>query len=114
MRDHNYFVYIITNQFRTTLYTGMTNDLEVRMKQHYENIATGKVFAGQFRCCYLLYFERFSNVNHAIEREKQIKKYRREKKERLINKSNFDWSFLNKPETGELDYDAIDEFLGEK
>ena len=96
MWNHNYFVYIITNPARTVLYTGVTNDLEVRLLQHYQNRGKRKTFAGRFYCYDLIYYERFSNINHAIEREKQIKKWRREKKVRLINELNPKWKTLNR------------------
>ena len=59
MKDHNYFVYIITNPRKTVLYTGMTNDLSVRVQQHYENRGNKKTFAGRYYCYKLLYFEMF-------------------------------------------------------
>jgi putative endonuclease len=95
MSSHNYFVYIITNPKRTTLYVGVTNDLHTRIQQHYENRGNHKSFAGRYYCYFLIYYERFSNINHAIEREKQIKKWRREKKEKLINSLNPKWEFID-------------------
>jgi putative endonuclease len=95
MKDHNYFVYIITNPARTVLYVGVTNNLRRRIQEHYEQRGRQKTFAGRYFCFNLVYFERFSYPNHAISREKEIKKWRREKKDALINSFNPEWRFLN-------------------
>lgn len=93
---HNYFVYITTNKLKTVLYTGMTNDLRTRMKQHKEDSFTEKKsFAGKYNCFNLIYWERFQYVTHAIEREKEIKGWKRNKKELLIGSINPEWKFLN-------------------
>ncbi|WP_341350794.1 GIY-YIG nuclease family protein [Sabulibacter ruber] len=56
MKQHNYFVYIICNPGKTVLYTGVTNDLEVRLQQHKENRGRPETFAGKYYClsCYTL------------------------------------------------------------
>ncbi len=95
MKYHNYFTYIITNSKRTVIYTGMTNNLEQRLTEHYINGGNKKSFAGKYNCYYLIYFERFQYVNQAIAREKQIKGWIREKKIALINSENSEWKFLN-------------------
>lgn len=95
MRDHNYFVYITTNPTRSVLYVGVTNDLSVRIQQHYENRGNVESFAGRYYCYNLIYYERFQYINDAIAREKEIKKWRREKKEVLINSMNPKWDFLD-------------------
>ncbi len=95
MRDHNYFVYIITNPARTVLYVGITNDLAVRLHQHFKERGKQKTFAGRYFCFNLIYYEHYTYINHAIDREKEIKKWRREKKEALINAINPEWKFLN-------------------
>ena len=69
----NYFIYITTNPNKTILYTVITNDLFTRMKQHFENKGNRKTFAGRYYCYNLIYFERFGDINMAIEREKEIK-----------------------------------------
>jgi putative endonuclease len=91
----NYFVYIITNTKKKTLYTGMTNDLEQRIVEHYLSRGNRSTFAGRYYCYYLLYFERFPTPSMAIEREKEIKDWRRSMKEQLINDFNPEWKFLN-------------------
>jgi putative endonuclease len=90
----NYFTYITTNPDKSTLYVGMTNDLERRMKEHFENRGDPKTFAGRYFCYNLVYWERHEIPTHAIEREKEIKKWRREKKEELINSLNPEWNTL--------------------
>jgi putative endonuclease len=88
-------VYITTNFDKTTLYVGVTNDLPTRLSQHYENRGKANTFAGKYFCHQLVYWERHAEINHAIEREKEIKKWRREKKEALIHSINPEWRFLN-------------------
>ena len=96
MRHHNYFVYITTNPEKTVLYTGVTNDLERRLEEHHEdNIGLKKTFAGKYFCYNLIYYEYYGHIQWAIGREKQIKGMSRKKKEKLIEKFNPDWRFLN-------------------
>ncbi|MFT4834019.1 MAG: putative endonuclease [Marinoscillum sp.] len=73
----------------------MTNDLEQRLVEHFLNRGNNKTFAGKYYCYQLLYFEKFNSSMHAIEREKEIKDWRRELKVELIASSNPDWRFLN-------------------
>ena len=96
MSNHNYFIYITTNPTKTVLYIGVTNDLNTRLKEHYENRGKPKTFAGKYYCYHLIYWERFQYIEHAIEREKELKKWSRIKKEHLINSFNPEWAFLNK------------------
>ena len=92
-RQHNYFVYMMTNKHKNVLYIGVTNDLERRVYEH----KTGqfKGYTNKYNCHYLIYYEHFSHIDHAIDREKEIKKWRREKKDKLISSFNPDWHFLN-------------------
>ena len=76
------------------LYTGVTNDLKVRLLQHYQNKGKSKTFAGKYYCYKLLYFEAYMDINQAIAREKEIKNLSREKKEELIATKNPKWNFL--------------------
>ncbi|MES2836556.1 MAG: GIY-YIG nuclease family protein [Bacteroidota bacterium] len=93
---HNYFVYITTNKAKKVLYTGVTNDLKRRLFEHEEDSKTlKKHFTGRYNCFYLVYFERFQYIEHAIEREKEIKGWLRIKKDNLINEFNIGWLFLN-------------------
>ena len=94
MKSHNYFVYITTNPGKTVLYVGVTNDLTVRLEQHKENRGKPETFAGRYYCYKLLYYERHTYVQHAIEREKELKLLSREQKLELIRKENPHLQFL--------------------
>jgi putative endonuclease len=95
MWNYNFYVYITTNPDRSVLYVGVTNNLSVRLYQHFENKGNNKTFAGKYYCFNLVYYEHFSHIDHAIAREKEIKKWRRQKKVALIVTINPDWRFLN-------------------
>ncbi|MBL7789048.1 MAG: GIY-YIG nuclease family protein [Chitinophagales bacterium] len=90
---HNYYVYILTNYTKTVLYIGVTNDLESRLDQH-KTKSNPNSFIAKYNCCYLVYYERFQYIQHAIEREKELKKWSRVKKNKLIEIMNPSWSFL--------------------
>jgi len=90
----NYFVYITTNPGKTVLYTGVINNLVTRMQQHYENRGNPNSFAGKYYCYRLLFFERYTDINHAIEREKELKQMSRKAKEEIISAFNPNWNFL--------------------
>ena len=94
MATGNYFAYITTNPTKTVLYTGMTNDLYSRIKQHYENRGNPKTFAGKYYCYNLVFFERHGTAMAAIDREKEIKGWSRSKKFKLIRSINPSLSFL--------------------
>jgi putative endonuclease len=76
-----YHVYILANA-SGVLYTGVTNNLERRVAQHKQKLLSG--FTKQYEVVRLVYFEPFGDVRNAISREKQIKRWRREKKLALI------------------------------
>ena len=88
MSKGNYYVYITTNPRKTTLYTGVTNNLKLRLKQHYLNRGNKKTFAGKYHCYKLVYFEYYPDIKQAIAREKEIKDLSREKKWELIVSTN--------------------------
>jgi len=93
---HNYFVYITTNIGKTVLYTGVTNELKNRLFWHKEDAFGRKThFTGKYNAFYLVYYERFQDIEQAILREKQIKGWLRIKKEKLITEFNPEWRFLN-------------------
>lgn len=94
MWNQNYFTYITTNPHKTVLYVGVTNDLERRLTEHYENRGNPETFAGKYYCYNLLYYERHLKMFHAIEREKEIKLMSREDKEKLIKAENQAMLFL--------------------
>ena len=87
--DRQYYVYIITNQNHTVLYTGITNDLNKRIYEHKEKLAKG--FSAKYNLNKLVYFQITEDVVSAISREKQIKGGSRKKKVELINDLNPDW-----------------------
>jgi len=87
-----YFVYIMTNRSQT-LYTGVTNNLIRRVREHKSGI--GSQFTSKYRMDRLVYFERFEDVRNAIEREKQIKSWHRLRKMDFIVSMNPAWRDLS-------------------
>lgn len=83
----SYYVYIMSNQ-SGTLYVGMTNNIKRRVYQHKKHLIPG--FAEKYNIKHLLYVETVSDPLSAIGREKQIKKWRREKKLAIIDSQNPD------------------------
>ena len=83
------YVYIISNKYNTTLYVGVTNDLRRRIHEHKENIIKG--FSSRYNCNKLVWYEELENIKSVIEKEKQMKKWKREYKENLINNMNPEW-----------------------
>ena len=89
MKQHNYYVYILSNWNNKVLYVGMTNNLERRLYEHKNKLIEG--FTKKYNLDKLVYFEHTTDVNNAIRREKEIKKWRREKKNKLIESLNPGW-----------------------
>ena len=81
-----YYVYIITNYEKTTLYTGISSDLVKRIYEHKNKLIEG--FSKKYHLQYLVYYEIHNDVNVAISREKLIKKWKRQWKIDLIKKVN--------------------------
>ena len=92
-REYNFYVYIMASA-SGTLYIGMTNDLIRRIAEHKESKIEG--FSKKYSCNKLVYYEHHKYVYNAIEREKEIKKWRREKKQDLIKLINPHWNDLYK------------------
>ena len=88
-----YYVYIITNQRNTVLYTGITSDLGKRIKEHKDKIVKG--FTKKYNIDKLVYYEVFDSPKEAIFREKQIKAGQRKKKIDLIKKNNLEFKDLS-------------------
>lgn len=86
MPSKQYYVYILSNIARTVLYVGITNDLRRRVWEHKQGVVEG--FTKKYKVCDLLLYEVFNDPESAIEREKQIKSWNRERKEELIKKFN--------------------------
>jgi putative endonuclease len=83
-------IYIMTNKLKTTLYIGVTSDLQIRIKQHKEHYFTNS-FTYKYNLEFCVYYENYFSIEEAIAREKQIKKWNRNKKELLINAVNPHW-----------------------
>jgi putative endonuclease len=101
--ETQYTVYILTNFTKTVLYIGVTNDLEQRIIEHYleKDNPLSNAFTSTYNVFYLVYYEDYNYVNDAIAREKEIKKWRREKQDKLIDTMNPKQNFLNKELFGE-------------
>ncbi|WP_338841907.1 GIY-YIG nuclease family protein [Flavobacterium ginsenosidimutans] len=93
---HTYYIYIITNRHRSTFYIGVTQNLKERLKQHKENIENNiKTFASKYGIEFLVYYEKFTWIQEAIAREKELKGWIRAKKIELIRDFNPTFEFLN-------------------
>ncbi|MFH1719943.1 MAG: GIY-YIG nuclease family protein [Planctomycetota bacterium] len=90
--DKTYYVYIMTNQSRT-LYVGFTNNIRRRVQQHKAGLVEG--FTTHYNIDTLVYVESCADPSSGIAREKQIKRWRRERKLRLIAQENYDWRDLS-------------------
>ncbi len=86
------YVYIMTNNCSSTIYTGVTSNLQQRVLQHRNKTFDG--FTSRYRLTRLVYVEELPTITSAISREKQIKMMSRERKIKLINKYNPDWENL--------------------
>jgi len=86
MLENNYFVYILSNKTNTVLYVGMTNNIIRRLNEHRNKLVCG--FTEKYSVNKLVYFELTNDVNVAIEREKQLKRWSRKKKDELIDSVN--------------------------
>ena len=92
MRERVYYVYILASRIGGTLYIGVTGDLVRRVYQHREKLAKG--FTQKYDVTRLVYFEQFGAIDIAIQREKQLKKWNRTWKVRLIEEKNPNWDDL--------------------
>ena len=93
MRQNNYYIYIMANWNNKVLYVGMTNDLERRVYEHKNKRIEG--FTKKYNVTRLVYYEHTNEINSAILREKQLKKWRRDKKNNLIETLNPEWKDLS-------------------
>jgi putative endonuclease len=84
----SYYIYALTSDNKNTLYIGITNNLERRLFEHKNGLCGG--FTKKYHCVNLLYYEQTSSIESAILREKQIKRWSREKKLVLIKMQNPD------------------------
>jgi putative endonuclease len=89
---HTYYVYILTNAGRNVMYVGVTNNLENRVAEHRDG--KGGAFTRRYRVDTLVYAEEHRYVEEAIAREKEIKGWRRSKKDALVETLNPTWADL--------------------
>ena len=91
-RQHQYYVYMASS-ISKKIYIGVTNNLPRRIYEHKEGLVDG--FTKKYKIKKLVYYEETNDIYSAIEREKQLKKWRREKKIKLIEKDNPKWKDLS-------------------
>ena len=89
----NYYVYIMASGKNGTIYIGMTNNLIRRVAEHKAGVADG--FTKKYNIKNLVYFEHTTDIESALNREKQMKKWKREWKLKLIEKENYSWNDLS-------------------
>jgi putative endonuclease len=88
-----YYVYILTNWNDKVMYVGVTKDLMRRLYEHKNKLIPG--FTSKYNVHKLVYFEETADVLTALAREKEIKKWRREKKNNLVERINPEWKDLS-------------------
>jgi putative endonuclease len=93
MLNKNYYTYVLTNWNNKVMYIGVTNDLTRRLYEHKNKLLDG--FTKKYNLTKLVYFELFFDIKTAINREKEIKKWRREKKNNLVESKNPFWKDLS-------------------
>jgi len=89
----DYYVYILTNWNNKVIYIGVTNNLTRRMFEHKNKLSNG--FTKKYNITKLVYFEATTDIISAIVREKELKKWRREKKNKLVESVNPEWRDLS-------------------
>lgn len=97
---NSYYVYILANKLHSVLYIGVTNDIYRRVAEHRAGLDS---FTKKYGVHHLVYYETYSEVRLAIEREKELKGWNRFKKERLVKESNPHWEDLAKGWHGTLE-----------
>ena len=88
-----YYVYILSNDHKNVIYTGVTNDLVRRVYEHKHHLDKSS-FTSKFNVENLVYFEITTDIDSAIAREKQIKGWNRKRKDKLIETLNPNWNDL--------------------
>jgi len=92
--NKTYYVYLLTNWNNKVLYIGVTNNLQRRLYEHQHKLIKG--FTEKYNLNKLVYFEQTNDIHTAITREKEIKKWRREKKNNLVESKNKTWQDLSR------------------
>ena len=90
---NDYYVYILTNHNNNVMYVGVTNDLVRRVQEHKSELIEG--FTKRYHVHKLVYYEQCTDINAAIAREKQLKGWKRDKKNALVESVNPDWKDLS-------------------
>ena len=90
---NRYFVYILTSNNKRALYIGVTNNIIRRLYEHKNGLVDG--FSKKYNTHNLIYLEESGCIEDALQREKQLKRWSRKKKEDLINSINPDWNDLS-------------------
>ncbi|HKB87431.1 MAG TPA: GIY-YIG nuclease family protein [Ignavibacteriaceae bacterium] len=93
MNLFNYYIYIISNWNNKVIYIGVTNNLERRIFEHKSKLIPG--FSSKYNLNKLVYYEQYVDIREAITREKELKKWKREKKNKLIESTNPEWMDLS-------------------
>ncbi|MCB2198939.1 GIY-YIG nuclease family protein [bacterium] len=88
----SYYVYILTNEYHTTFYTGMTNDIERRIREH--RLGAGSEFVKNYNVYKLVFLQEFQDAKQAIDAEKVLKRSSRQRKINLIAEMNPMWEDL--------------------
>ena len=88
-----YYIYILTNINRNVFYIGVTNNLIKRLHEHKSNIVKG--FSQRYNLKFLIYYEQFTDIRDAIQREKQLKSWHRDWKINLIKSINAEMKDLS-------------------
>ena len=92
--DKTYYVYLLTNWNNKVMYIGVTNNLERRIYEHKNKLIKG--FTEKYNVNKLVHYEQTSDITAAITREKELKHWRREKKNMLVGSTNKEWRDLTK------------------
>jgi putative endonuclease len=92
MKEYHFYVYILTNWNNKVMYIGVTNNLERRLYEHKNKLVDG--FTSKYHVNKLVYYEHTNDIHVALAREKEIKKWRREKKDKLVASTNPRWEDL--------------------
>ncbi len=92
MNAYNFYVYILTNDYNNVMYIGVTNDLRRRISEHKNGIVEG--FTKRYNVHKLVYVEYYQDIRTATAREKQLKGWKRDKKNALVESKNPQWREL--------------------
>lgn len=95
------YIYFMTNKTNNVLYIGVTNSLKRRIAEHSEG--RGAVFTSKYNCSKLVYFEIFPTIKQAVTRERQLKHFKREWKNQLVETINPKWQDLSESVIADAD-----------